>query len=143
MLTAQLARSPDCLFGKGVPLVLFFPEVVRALERKGKRMVKIRLFCAGGMSTSLLVTKMRAAAEAAGVEADIEAHGVGSVDRRVDNMIDCVLLGPQIGYQAKQVKEKLAPLGIPVEVIPMTDYGMVNGKAVFELAQRLIEENKK
>ena len=48
---------------------------------------------------------MRAAAEAAGVEADIEAHGVGSVDRRVDNTIDCVLLGPQIGYQAKQVKE--------------------------------------
>ena len=31
-------------------------------------MLKIRLFCAGGMSTSLLVTKMRQAAEAEGVE---------------------------------------------------------------------------
>ena len=105
-------------------------------------MVKIRLFCAGGMSTSLLVTKMRAAAEAAGVEADIEAHGVGSIDRRVDDTIDCVLLGPQIGYQARQVKEKLASFDIPIEVIPMTDYGMVNGKGVFELAMRLIEGNK-
>ena len=48
-------------------------------------MLKIRLFCAGGMSTSLLVTKMRAAAEEAGVEADIEAHGVGSIERRLDS----------------------------------------------------------
>ena len=50
-------------------------------------MLKIRLFCAGGMSTSLLVTKMRAAAEEAGVEADIEAHGVGSIERRHGNYV--------------------------------------------------------
>ena len=140
MLTAQLARSSDCLFGKGVPLVLLFPEVVRALERKGKRMVKIRLFCAGGMSTSLLVTKMRAAAAEAGVEADIEAHGVGSIERRIDESVDVVLLGPQIGYQKAQVKKVTDKLGIPMEVIPMTDYGMVNGKNVFALAQKLAEQ---
>ena len=100
-------------------------------------MLKIRLFCAGGMSTSLLVTKMRAAAEEAGVEADIEAHGVGSIERRLDDSIDVVLLGPQIGYQKAQVKEVTDRLGIPMEVIPMTDYGMVNGKNVFALAQKL------
>ena len=38
-------------------------------------MFKIRLFCAAGMSTSLLVTKMRAAAKEMGSEADIEAAG--------------------------------------------------------------------
>ena len=103
-------------------------------------MITIRLFCAGGMSTSLLVTKMRAAAEAAGVEADIEAHGVGSIDRHVDETTDVVLLGPQVGYQAKQMREKVAKFGIPCEVIPMTDYGMVNGKAVFALAQKLAKE---
>lgn len=100
-------------------------------------MLKIRLFCAGGMSTSLLVTKMRAAAEAAGVEADIEAHGVGSIERRVDESVDVILLGPQVGYQKAQMKKVADKYGIPLEVIPMTDYGMVNGKAVFELAQRL------
>lgn len=100
-------------------------------------MLTIRLFCAGGMSTSLLVTKMRAAAEEAGVEADIEAHGVGSVERLVDENVDVVLLGPQIGYQANQVKQKVAKFGVPCEVIPMTDYGMVNGKNVFALAQKL------
>ena len=38
-------------------------------------MFKIRLFCAAGMSTSLLVTKMREAAKAMGMEADSEAAG--------------------------------------------------------------------
>jgi acetyl esterase/lipase len=37
-------------------------------------MITIRLFCAGGMSTSLLVTKMRQAAADAGVEADIDTY---------------------------------------------------------------------
>ena len=76
-------------------------------------------------------------AEEAGVEADIEAHGVGSIERRLDSSIDVVLLGPQIGYQKAQVKKVTDKLGIPMEVIPMTDYGMVNGKNVFALAQKL------
>ena len=105
-------------------------------------MLKIRLFCAGGMSTSLLVTKMRAAAEEAGVEADIEAHGVGGITRRIDGSLDCVLLGPQIGYQKAQVKKVCDQFGVPCEVIPMTDYGMVNGKNVFALAQKLAAQKK-
>ena len=100
-------------------------------------MLKIRLFCAGGMSTSLLVTKMRQAAEAEGVEVDIIAHGVGSIEREVDETVDAVLLGPQIGYQKAQVKQVTDRLGIPMDVIPMTDYGMVNGKNVFALAKKM------
>ncbi len=103
-------------------------------------MITIRLFCAGGMSTSLLVTKMRQAAAEAGIEADIEAHGVGSIDRRVNESTDVVLLGPQVGYQAKQAKDKIAQYHIPCEVIPMADYGMVNGKKVFEFALKLAKD---
>ncbi len=56
-------------------------------------MLTIRLFCAAGMSTSLLVRKMIEAAKAAGV---------------------------------------------PCDVIPMADYGMVNGKNVLAFAKKLI-----
>ena len=100
-------------------------------------MLKIRLFCAGGMSTSLLVRKMEEAAAAAGVEVDIRAHGVGSIERRLDETVDVVLIGPQVGYQKAQVKAVTDTLGIPMEVIPMQEDGMVNGKAAFELAQKL------
>ena len=100
-------------------------------------MLKIRLFCAGGMSTSLLVRKMEEAAAAAGVEADIRAHGVGSIERRIDDTVDVVLIGPQVAYQKSKVKAACDVYGIPMDVIPMQVYGMVNGKAAFELAQKL------
>jgi hypothetical protein len=41
-------------------------------------MLTIRLFCAAGMSTSLLVSKMIEAAEAVGTEVDIIAYPVAS-----------------------------------------------------------------
>ena len=103
-------------------------------------MLKIRLFCAGGMSTSLLVTKMRQAAEAEGFEVDIVAHGVGSIERYVDETVDAVLLGPQIGYQKAAAQKVCDKYGVPWEVIPMTDYGMVNGKSVFALAKKMAAE---
>lgn len=105
-------------------------------------MLKIRLFCAGGMSTSLLVRKMEAAAAEEGVEVDIIAHGVGSIERQIDETVDAVLLGPQIGYQKASVQKVCDKFGVPMEVIPMTDYGMVNDKSVFALAKKLAVSKK-
>ena len=99
--------------------------------------MKIRLFCAGGMSTSLLVRKIEEAAKQEGVDIDIIAYGVSSIDRRIDSSLDCVLIGPQIGYQKAQVKAICDEYGVPMEVIPMADYGMVNGKNVWALAKKL------
>lgn len=103
-------------------------------------MLKIRLFCAGGMSTSLLVRKMEEAAKEAGVEADIRAFGVGGIERRIDESVDVILLGPQVAYQKAQAQKAADKYGIPLAVIPMQVYGMVNGKAAFELAQKMVEE---
>ena len=100
-------------------------------------MLKVRLFCAGGMSTSLLVRKIEAAAKEEGTDIDIIAYGVSSIDRRIDETLDCVLLGPQIGYQKAAVKKVCDQYGVPMDVIPMTDYGMVNGKNVYALVKKL------
>lgn len=89
------------------------------------------------MSTSLLVRKMEAAAAEEGVEVDIIAYGVGRIEREINETIDAVLIGPQIGYQKADVKKVCDRYGVPCEVIPMTDYGMVNGKNVFALAKKL------
>ena len=99
--------------------------------------MKVRLFCAGGMSTSLLVRKIEAAAKAEGVDIDIIAYGVSSIDRRIDESLDCVLIGPQIGYQKNDVKKVCDKYGVPMDVIPMSDYGMVNGKNVWALCKKL------
>lgn len=101
-------------------------------------MVTIKLFCASGMSTSVLVNKMKDAAKAKGVEAEIAAFPESQMDKHLDSM-DVALLGPQVGYRLANAKSLCDPKGIPVEVIPMLDYGMMNGAKVLDLALSLIK----
>lgn len=93
-------------------------------------MKNILLVCAAGMSTSLLVNKMKAAAKEKGVEINIEALPVSECSRVIDN-VDIVLLGPQVRFQKPQV-DALVKGRIPVEVIDMKLYGTMNGKAILE-----------
>ena len=101
-------------------------------------MVTIRLFCAAGMSTSLLVNKMKESATKRGIEADIAAFPEGQMDKHLDSM-DVALLGPQVAYTLSKAKKLCEPKGIPLEVIPMVDYGMMNGAKVLDLALNLVK----
>ena len=99
-------------------------------------MTTIRLFCAAGMSTSLLVSKMKQAAQVKNIEVDIEAFPESQMDKRLEN-VDVALLGPQVGYTIGKAKKICEPKGIPVDVIPMVDYGMMNGPKVLDFALKL------
>lgn len=102
-------------------------------------MKTILLACAAGMSTSLLVTKMKEAAQQQGVDAKIYAVSVAEVDRELSQeTIDVVLLGPQVRYEEAKMKTKLEPHGIPLAVINMQDYGMMRGDKVLETALALL-----
>lgn len=99
----------------------------------------IMLACVAGMSTSLLVTKMQAAADEKGLDAEIFAVPAQEVDDIIlEKKVDVLLLGPQVRYLLDQFTEKLAQKNIPVGVIPMVDYGMMNGSKVLALAEELI-----
>lgn len=99
-------------------------------------MIKIRLFCAAGMSTSLLVEKMKKSAEAKNIEVDIEAFPESQIAKSLDG-VDVALLGPQVGYKLPKVKVICDGVGVPVAVIPMVDYGMMNGEKVLAFALKL------
>ena len=99
-------------------------------------MLKIRLFCANGMSTSLLVKKMEDAANAKGKEVDIKAYPILDMERLIGEA-DVALLGPQVGYQLSKAQEICGGKGVPVDVIPMADYGMCNGMNVLKFAFQL------
>ena len=106
-------------------------------------MLRIRLFCANGMSTSLLVKKMEEAAKEKGKEVDIKAYPILDMERPILDMerligeADVALLGPQVGYQLAKSKEICGAAGVPVDVIPMADYGMCNGMNVLRFAFKL------
>ena len=93
-------------------------------------MKKILLVCSAGMSTSLLVNKMKEAAKAKGIEVWIDALPVAESSSAIDG-VAIVLLGPQVRFQKSNV-EKLVDGRIPVEVIDMRLYGTMNGKAILE-----------
>ena len=99
-------------------------------------MLKIRLFCANGMSTSLLVKKMEEAANEKGKEVDIKAYPILDMERLIGEA-DVALLGPQVGYQLAKAKEICEARSVPVDVIPMADYGMCNGMSVLRFAFKL------
>ena len=101
----------------------------------------IMLVCSAGMSTSLLVTKMQKAAEEQGVEADIFAVSASDADANLaDKDVNVLLLGPQVRFMKGQFEQKLVPMGIPLDVIDMKDYGMMNGANVLKVALDLIGE---
>lgn len=97
----------------------------------------IMLCCAAGMSTRLLVSKMQKAAESDGIDAEIFAVAAAEVDAKLEERHpDVLMLGPQVRYLKGQFKDQL---DIPVEVIDMQDYGMMNGEKVLREAVKLID----
>ncbi|MEO1772560.1 MULTISPECIES: PTS sugar transporter subunit IIB [Enterococcus] len=106
-------------------------------------MKRIMLVCSAGMSTSLLVTKMEKAAEERGMEADIFAVSASEADGKLndtENPVNVLLLGPQVRFMKPQFEEKLAGKNIPLEVIDMKDYGMMNGENVLNTAIALMDQ---
>lgn len=101
-------------------------------------MKKIVLVCSAGMSTSLLVNKMKDAAKKQGIEAEIVA--VPEVDAKKNTVgTDIVLLAPQVRYLLSKMQKDLEPHGIPVAVIDSINYGMMNGEAVIKQAMELVK----
>lgn len=99
-------------------------------------MLVIRLFCNQGMSTSLLVEKMREAAKMDGEEADIAAFPIDELDIRIEG-IDCALLGPQVSYRKAKSAKICEKYHVPMDVVPMADYGLCDGRKVLEFAKKL------
>ncbi|SHI01206.1 PTS sugar transporter subunit IIB [Clostridium intestinale] len=100
-------------------------------------MKKILLVCNAGMSTSILVQKMKKVAEQKGIEVTIEA--IPSTDlSQFWQSSDVILIGPQIGFMKDSIKETVENK-IPVEVINMVDYGRINADKVLALAIDLIK----
>ncbi|MBA9087936.1 PTS system cellobiose-specific IIB component [Fontibacillus solani] len=96
---------------------------------------KILLVCAGGFSTSMLVEKMKEAAKKKEIVVSIDACGESSLESYLP--ADIIMLGPQMGHAEEDVQEKVGG-NIPVTVIDMMDYGMMDGEKVLATAVKMI-----
>lgn len=96
--------------------------------------MNILLVCAGGLSTSILMKKMRKWAEDNGIEINVEAVAKSAYLKKSEEF-DCILLGPQISHSLNEVS-KNAP--IPVAAINPLDYAMGDAEKIIDLARKTI-----
>jgi cellobiose PTS system EIIB component len=101
--------------------------------------MKILLVCSAGMSTSMLVKKMRAAADEKNLVAEIEAVPESQLKNSLEGL-DIVLIGPQVRYLEKKIREQVEPKGIKVDVIDSIAYGMIQGGKVLNQAIELLNK---
>ena len=98
-------------------------------------MKKILLVCSAGMSTSILVKKMKDEIILRNLEIDIDAIPEADVKNQKDFSI--IMLGPQVRF-LKSKFDYLEEKGIPVVIIDSIKYGRMDGKSVLDDALALI-----
>lgn len=98
--------------------------------------MKITLLCALGMSTSLLVERMKKAADRRGIDVKIEAHSADDIEKQLKSS-DVILLGPQIRYKKQELFKKAEEENVPIAIIDMRAYGSTDGEEVLEQALHL------
>ncbi len=98
--------------------------------------MKILLVCAGGMSTGILMKKMKTYWAEQNVELEITAVGLSEYEE-LHKDYEIILVGPQIGYCLKQIIDNT---GLPAAVIPSFDYAVGNCANIMLLAKKLYEQ---
>lgn len=81
---------------------------------------------------------MKVAAQELGIDAEIEAYSQAKLADFAPDL-DVALLGPQVAYTLDKSKSICDKNHVPIAVIPMADYGMLDGKKVLNLALELID----
>lgn len=96
--------------------------------------MKILLACVAGMSTSLLVEKMKKAAKNRDIkDIIIEAVSIDEINEEINNY-DIVLLAPQARYKEKMIADICRKANKKYKIIPYQLYGLVDGEKVLDLA---------
>ncbi|AUI79905.1 MULTISPECIES: PTS sugar transporter subunit IIB [Lactiplantibacillus] len=99
--------------------------------------LKIALFCSGGMSTSLVGSKMQKVYDAEHKDVKVDAYDLGMVDE-IGSDVDVIMLAPQIGWSYDQVKQSYPDT--KVIKLTMQEFGSMDGQVlVNRLAQEGIE----
>ena len=99
--------------------------------------MKKLLCCANGLSTSILMQKMRKWGKEKGIELEVIAKPSSDIEN-VYKDYDCILVGPQIAYQLEEIKG--IAVGKPVDKINPADYGLGNVENIMKQVHKLLDK---
>ena len=113
------------------------PTKDKDMLRRKRIMINVMFVCSAGMSTSLLVEKVKKEAAANGVEMNI--YAVGESEAKKDlKQAEVLLLGPQVRYLESAFRKELAGSEVKLAVIEMRTYGLMDGKKVYQQIMELL-----
>lgn len=101
-------------------------------------MKRIMLICSAGMSTSLLVQKMTAAATELNCDCKIWASAETEAKKQLDN-VDVILLAPQVRFIEDQMVKAVGSRPVKIGVIEALNYGRMDGQAVLQQGLALLD----
>jgi len=101
--------------------------------------VKILIICAAGMSSSLIVEKMKKLAP----EGTVIEYSVGMNTINDLTGYDVLLVGPQLRYKKDQIKIMAEKAQIPYAFIDMVQYGRAMAEEIYAQAVELYKEKEK
>jgi PTS system cellobiose-specific IIB component len=104
-------------------------------------MITFTLLCSLGMSTSMLVDKMKDIAQKEGLEIDIDALAFDRADRRLEST-DVLLFGPQVRHLLPKFRKQYADTIPVIEAINISDYGLLSGEKILKEALAKLEAAK-
>lgn len=102
----------------------------------------ITLICNLGMSTSVLVDKMKNYTKEKGIDADIEARAFQRVEDRIHNT-DILLIGPQVRYLAKKFQDQYGNEIPVIQTMDMSDYALQKVDKIFDKAYAEYQSSSK
>ncbi|MEZ8825100.1 PTS sugar transporter subunit IIB [Vibrio amylolyticus] len=95
--------------------------------------MKIFLCCSAGMSTSMLVSKMKNAADEKGLDCEINAYSITEFEQRLSEN-DVCLVAPQVKFKFDHFKQRAQEEGKACDLIDMLNYGMMKGDVILDQA---------
>lgn len=102
-------------------------------------MYNIVLLCQFGASTGLVAEKIKAAADARGIETVVNAYAASSIEE-VIGKADIILLGPQVRFRLKTFQKEYGDRGVPIIAMDPADYGRLNGEGILNTALAELEK---
>ncbi len=101
--------------------------------------MKVLLVCSLGISTTMLVNKMKETAEQRKIPLEVEVVADSVLEDHMEGL-DVVLIGPQVRYLEKELRGLLEPKGIKIDVIDQMSFGLMQGDKVLDQVITLLNK---
>ncbi|QNQ80979.1 PTS sugar transporter subunit IIB [Lactobacillus sp. PV034] len=103
----------------------------------------ILIACVSGMSSSLLISKLAQVVEQAGKDYGFITSPASKLKTDIQAVKpDVVLLAPQIQYLRDEVQKTTALFKIPLSVINIQDYAMMDSPKIITTIENLLNSEK-